>query len=243
MVQMASLIDAAVNQKPDGLVVTLPDVDALGPSLLRAAAAGIPVIVVNSGEGAARKLGALLYIGQDEALAGREAGERLKALGGKKGICVNVEPGNVTLDIRCKGFADGFGGPVKVVPTSLDPADVQAKVRAALQADPDVDTVLTTSALIAGEPALKAIAQSGLTGKVRLATFDLSPGMLKAVSDGEAAFCIDQQEYLYGYLPIVLLRLFHDTGTIPVNDILTGPRFITKDLAARVIELSAKGIR
>ena len=243
MVQMGNLIDAAVNQKPDGLIVSLPDPSALGPSLRRAAEAGIPFIVVNSGEAFARKLGALLYIGQDEALAGKLAGERLKALGGKRGICVDVEPGNVTLDIRCRGFEEGFGGPVKIVYTSLDPTDVEAKVRAALQADPSVDAVLTTSALIAGEPSLKAIAESGREGKVNLATFDLSPGMLKAVADGQAVFCIDQQEYMYGYLPVVLLKLYDDVGTMPVNDILTGPRFITQSMAAQVIRLSAKGVR
>ena len=32
MVQMAQLIDAAVASKPDGLVVSTPDADALGPS-------------------------------------------------------------------------------------------------------------------------------------------------------------------------------------------------------------------
>src|SRR5262245_41284232 len=33
MVSMAQLIDAAVNQHPAGLVVSIPDADALGPSI------------------------------------------------------------------------------------------------------------------------------------------------------------------------------------------------------------------
>ncbi|AAL51843.1 d-ribose-binding periplasmic protein precursor [Brucella melitensis bv. 1 str. 16M] len=45
MVQMAQLIDAAINQKPQGLVVSIPDADALGPSIERAVAAGIPVLM------------------------------------------------------------------------------------------------------------------------------------------------------------------------------------------------------
>jgi simple sugar transport system substrate-binding protein len=37
MVAMSQLIDAAVNQEPDGIVVSIPDADALGPSIERAA--------------------------------------------------------------------------------------------------------------------------------------------------------------------------------------------------------------
>ncbi|MBL8302288.1 MAG: substrate-binding domain-containing protein, partial [Ideonella sp.] len=43
MVQMAQLIDAAVASRPDGIVVSIPDADALGPSVKGATEAGIPV--------------------------------------------------------------------------------------------------------------------------------------------------------------------------------------------------------
>ena len=39
---------------------------------------------------------------------------------------------------------------------------------------------------------------SGKQGKINVATFDLSPGFLKAVAAGEAAFAIDQQQFLVG---------------------------------------------
>src|SRR5262247_2959533 len=48
MVKMAQLIDAAVASKPNGLVVSIPDADALGPSIQAAVKAGIPVISMNS---------------------------------------------------------------------------------------------------------------------------------------------------------------------------------------------------
>ena len=49
MVEMASLIDAAVATQPDGLVVSVPDYPALQDSLAAANEAGIPIITVNSG--------------------------------------------------------------------------------------------------------------------------------------------------------------------------------------------------
>jgi len=67
MVQMAQLIDAAVASWPDGLVVSIPDADALGPSVRQATEGGIPVIVIDSGGAKlTRELGGLLYLGQSE---------------------------------------------------------------------------------------------------------------------------------------------------------------------------------
>lgn len=241
MVAMGQLIDAAVNQEPDGLVVSVPDADALAPSIERAVAAGIPVITMNSGGDVSKKLGALLHVGQAERDAGKAAGEKLKEMGGKVGLCVNQEVGNVSLDERCAGFAEGFGGAVTVLPTTNDPADVQAKVKAAIASNPGIDTVLALGAGTAGEPSLAAVKETG--AQINVATFDLSAGFLQAVADGEAAFAIDQQQFLQGYLPVSFLVLNAKYGLIPGGNVPSGPNLITKDKAAQVVELSAKGIR
>ena len=243
MVAMSQLIDAAVAQKPAGLIVSIPDASALGPSIKKAVAAGIPVISINSGSDVSKSLGALLHVGQDEYTAGKAAGEKLKSMGGKEGLCVNQEVGNVSLDLRCKGFADGFTGKVTVLPTSNDPADVKAKVKAALSSNTGVDTIMALGASTAGEPALAAVKESGKAGKINVATFDLSAGFLKAVAAGEAAFAIDQQQFLQGYLPVVFLANNAKYGLIPGGNVPSGPNLITKDKAAQVVELSAKGIR
>lgn len=242
MVQMGQMIDAAVNQEPAGLVVSIPDADALGPAIKRAVAAGIPVISMNSGSDVAHVLGALLHVGQSEFDAGKAAGKRLAEMGGKKGICVNQEVGNVSLDLRCQGFTEGFGNPVTVIPTQNDPAEVESKVRAALESDTDVDTVLGLSASLVGEPAVKA-AQAIGRENVMIASFDLSSGFLQNVADGKAAFAIDQQQFLQGYLPVAFLALNAQYGLVPGGDVPSGPNLVTKDTAAKVIDLSAQGIR
>lgn len=243
MVAMSRLIDAAVNQKPDGLVVSLPDASALGPAIQRAVKAGIPVITINSGLESSKKLGAVLHVGQSEYDAGKSAGEKLKAMGGKNGICVNQEVGNVSLDLRCKGFADGFGGKSKVVPTGNDPTEVRSKVKAALDSDTAIDTIMALGASTAGEPALAAAKDSGRLAKIHVATFDLSAGFLKAIAAKEASFAIDQQQFLQGYLPVSFLVLHAKFGLIPGGNVPSGPNLITSDKAAQVIDLSAKGIR
>lgn len=241
MVAMSQLIDAAVNQEPDGLIVSIPDADALGPSIERAVAAGIPVISINSGSDVSKQLGALLHVGQDEFDAGKAAGEKLASMGGANAICVNHEVGNVALDLRCAGFAEGFGGSVEVLPTSNDPSEIEAKVSAALAANDAVDTVMALGASSAGEPAVAAVKASGRD--VNVASFDLSANFLQSIADGDAAFAIDQQQYLQGYLSVNFMGLHAKYGLMPGGNVPSGPNLITQDKAAQVIDLSAQGIR
>jgi simple sugar transport system substrate-binding protein len=244
MVKMAQLIRAATNQRPDGLVVSIPDADALGSAIKGAVASGIPVISMNSGVDVAKSLGVLLHVGQPEYDAGKIAGQKLAQMGGTKGVCINQEVGNVALDERCKGFADGFGHPVKVLPTTMDPSQTTSKVRALLQSDPSVNTIMCLGAATVGEPTVAAVKAMGLTKPPLIASFDLSPGYLKAVADGQAAFAIDQQPYLQGYLPVVFLSLYARDGLIPEAPVIpSGPNLITKDKASQVIKLSGESIR
>ena len=91
MAAMASLIEAAAAGQPDGIIVSLPDPDALGPAIKAAVEDGIPVVTMNSGLEASASLGALMHVGQPERLAGEKAGERAKGEGVTKGLCLNQE--------------------------------------------------------------------------------------------------------------------------------------------------------
>ena len=95
--EMASLIEAAIAQNPDGIVVSIPDANILGGPIKAAVDAGIPVISMNSGAGVSKELGAIMHVGQPEYEAGLGGGERTKSLGGSKGVCFNHEPFNSAL--------------------------------------------------------------------------------------------------------------------------------------------------
>jgi simple sugar transport system substrate-binding protein len=130
-----------------------------------------------------------------------------------------------------------------VLPVSTDPTEIRSKVKAALSSDTSIDTILALGASLAGEPTVAAVKELGKTGSVRVASFDLSPSFLKSVAAGDAAFAIDQQQYLQGYLPVVFLALNAKYGLIPGGNVPSGPNLITKDKANQVVELAAKGIR
>jgi simple sugar transport system substrate-binding protein len=240
MVEMAKMINNAVSQKPKGIVITLPDAAALGKSVKNAIAAGIPVISMNSGSDDYMKLGISAHVGQTEFEAGVGGGQKMKAAGGKKALCVNHEVGNVALDRRCAGFKKGFGGSVEILGTSNDPTEIQKAVSAKLSG---VDTILTLGAGLSGEAALKALEAAGKVGKVKLGTFDMSPGMLKAAAAGKVEFLIDQQQYLQGYLPIAIFAQYMRYGTMPAGVVMTGPGFVTPKNANSVIKWAAQGYR
>ncbi len=247
MVAMSQLIDAAVASKPDGLVVSIPDANALGPAIKRAVDAGIPVISMNSGSDVAQSLGILTHVGQTEFEAGQGGGQQMATAGVKHALCVNQEVGNTALDLRCNGFKDTLtkgGGTVDVLTVDLaNPTDSQQRIQAAVTADPTVDGIFTLGPTGA-EPALAALNSMGKLGQIKLATFDLSPAVLTAISQGNMLFAIDQQQYEQGYLPIVLLKLYKSNLNTIANPVLmTGPGFVTKDNALRVIDLSKAGTR
>jgi simple sugar transport system substrate-binding protein len=248
MVDMSDLIQAAVASRPSGLVVSIPDPDALEGAIRAAVAAGIPVISINSGGEVSGDFGALAHVGQTEYEAGYGAGQRMAEAGVALALCVNHEVGNLAQDLRCNGFRDALGAAgsaVRVLAVELaDPEGTRQRIAGALRADPGIDGLLTL-ATIAAEPALQALDETGRARSVMAATFDLSPEVLAAVGAGRMAFAIDQQQYLQGYLPVVLLTQFQETGTMPGGGevIRTGPGFVTPENAAAVVEWTRQGVR
>jgi simple sugar transport system substrate-binding protein len=108
MIEQANLIRATTAARPHGLVVSIPDPDALGPAIAAALAAGIPVLSINSGADVYRELGVLAHVGQTEYEAGYAGGERLAAAGVRRALCINHEVGNTAQDQRCRGLTDAL---------------------------------------------------------------------------------------------------------------------------------------
>jgi simple sugar transport system substrate-binding protein len=242
--KQAQLIDSAVTEKVDGIATSNPNTDALRDPLKKAVDAGIPVITLNSGQGDFADLGAITHVGQDETVAGEAAGNRLAESASGKLLCVVHEQGNTGLEERCAGAKQGFGGEVENVQVKgvADIATSTTELQSKLQSDQDVTAVLTLNPDIA-VAARDAIA--GGNSEAKLATFDLSGDVVKAVKAGEIEFAVDQQQYLQGYLPVVFLTLFNTNantvgGGLPV---LTGPGFVDKANADTVEDLASEGTR
>jgi len=244
--EQAQLIETYIADNADGIFVSLANPDALKDAVVKAVDAGIPVITINSGVDVYKELGALTHVGQTEFVAGQGAGEQFSKAGANKVLCVIHEEANIGLEQRCDGLADSFSGEVErfnVATTGVrDVAGTVSAIQNKLISDDTIDGVLTLNPVIA-MAARDAIAAGG--GGQMLATFDLSPDVLQAIEDGDMLFAVDQQQYLQGYLPVVLLYLY-DTNLNTVGGglpVLTGPGFVDASNAAQVKDLAAQGTR
>ncbi|MGW5127331.1 sugar ABC transporter substrate-binding protein [Streptomyces sp. NPDC004069] len=241
--QQAQLVDAAVDKKVDGIIVTLAKPDALKAAVARAEKAGIPVITVNSGSAQSKAYGALTHVGQDEAVAGEAVGQELNERRKKKVLCVLHEQGNVGHEQRCAGVAKTFSGTVEnLYVNGTNMPDVQATIGAKLQADQSVDAVVTLGAPYA-DTAVKARADAGSRAEVD--TFDLNAKVAAELRDGTLGFAVDQQPYLQGYQAVDLLWLYKYNGDVlgGGRPVLTGPQIVTKDQAAALEEYTKRGTR
>jgi simple sugar transport system substrate-binding protein len=242
--EQAQLIEGAVTEGVDGLAVSAPNPDAIKDAVKTAVDAKIPVITLNSGADESASLGAITHVGQTETIAGEGAGQKLKDAGVTKLICVIHEQGNIGLNQRCEGAKKGFGGDVENVQVAgtNDISTTLTELQSKLEGDTSIDGVLALNPDIA-VAARDAVA--GASSKAKVATFDLSPDVIKAIKSDEILFAVDQQQYLQGYLPVVFLTLNKTNlntigGGMPV---LTGPGFVDKSNAAEIEKLAEAGTR
>ena len=232
MADMAKLIEAGAATQPDGLIVSLPDPEALGGAIKAAADSGIPVITINSGLESSKAVGAIMHVGQPERLAGEAAGARAAAEGVSKGLCLNQEAFNTALVSRCEGYFDAMGMDLNMIDVSNDVAQIKTRTAAALSADASVDGILAVGPHVC-EAAADAVAEVG--AEVHLSCFDMTPGVINLIKSGKVQYTIDQQQRLQGYMPVVVLHLYNtNAGMLPGANVPSGPGFVDASNAAAV---------
>ncbi|MFI5569797.1 sugar ABC transporter substrate-binding protein [Streptomyces sp. NPDC051740] len=240
----ATLVQNAIDQKVDGIAVTLAKPDALKAVIAKANAAGIPVVGLNSGLSDWKDLGLLEFFGQDESVAGEAFGKKLNEVGAKNTVCVIHEQGNVGLTQRCDGVKKTFEGETQILNVNgTDMPSVKSTITAKLKQDSSIDYVVTLGAPFA-PTAVQSVGDAG--SKAKVATFDLNKELTKAIGAGDIEFAVDQQPYLQGYLAVDGLWLYKNNGNYSgggEQPVLTGPAFVDESNVDAVSEYAAKGTR
>ncbi|MGW7314888.1 sugar ABC transporter substrate-binding protein [Streptomyces sp. NPDC054865] len=242
--QQAQFVQNAIDQKVDGIIVSLAKPDALKDVIGKAVKAGIPVITVNSGSAQSAAYGALTHIGQDEEIAGEAVGAELTKRGRKKAVCILHEQGNVGHEQRCAGAKKTFSGGTmeNLYVEGTNMPSVQAAIQAKLQADPSVDALVTLGAPFAAT-AVKAKGAAG--SKAEVDTFDLNESVARDLKSGALGFAVDQQPYLQGYQAVDLLWLYRYNADVlgGGRPVLTGPQIVTGAEAAELEKYIKRGTR
>ena len=239
----ANFVRSAIDAGVDGIAVTLPNPEAIGPAAREAVDRGVPVVGLNAGMTSYQDYGLTGFFGQDETVAGRAAGERLKEEGKKKALCVIHEQGNSSQEARCAGVRDGMGGAVELLYVNgQDLTAVQSTITSKLSQDRSFDTVFALQAPVAMR-AVESVQQSGATADV--ATFDTNAELVGAIKDGRVAWAVDQQPYLQGYLAVDSLWLAkRNGGTLGGGrPVYTGPSFVDGTNVDAIEEAAKAGMR
>jgi simple sugar transport system substrate-binding protein len=243
--KLVDMVETAVADQPDGLVVTITDAKALDQPVKEAIAKGIPVIAINVPDSRPfeEAIPYLAYVGADDYKVGIEAAKRMLMEFGatppKRGVILIHEVGHAGLEARAKGISEVFsekGIPIERLAGSPNASENYQALEAYLTRNPDTDAVFTLGPLGA-HPTLKVLEDQGLTDKIKVGGVDLSDKMIAAIKDGKMVFTVEQQQYLQGYLPINLLILYNKYGLIPHDDILTGPAIVDINNVAIVEEM------
>lgn len=241
-------IQAGIAQKPDVLVVSVPDAKAQDATIRKAIDAGIKVIAVNARDTrpALEQPAYLSYVGiSDETQTGIAAAKALLEVNPHPTLAAigNNQPGDPALTKRVNGFKDTM----KAAGVSVDEINTQNNAAEAIQsylaAHPQLDALYTLGSGPSGSSAARQVIKNlGRTDKVKLVATDYDETDLQAIKDGTQVAAIDQQQYLQGYLPAVISRLYFDTGQAPplVN---TGPDVIDKNNVDQAIADLKKGNR
>jgi simple sugar transport system substrate-binding protein len=240
----SNLVQNAIDQKVDGIAVTLAKPDAMKAVVAKAEQAGIPVVGFNTGVQDWKEQGLLEYFGQDESIAGEAFGRRLNDAGAKHTVCVIMEQGQVALEARCAGVQKTFEGKTDILYVNgTDMPSVKSTIIAKLKQDSSIDYVTTLGAPFA-MAAIQSIADAGT--KTKLATFDLNKDAVGAIKSGKIQWAVDQQPYLQGYLSIDSLWLYKTNGNYSGGGeapVLTGPAFVDRSNVDKVAQFAAKGTR
>ncbi len=237
----SNLVQNAIDSQVDGIAVTLPNANAIGPTAEKAVEAGIPVVGLNSGMDVYQDYGLTGFFGQDESVAGRQAGEKLRDEGASHVLCVVHEQGNSSQEQRCAGVGEGVKTELLYV-NGQDLASAQSTLRAKLEQDPEIDWIMALQAPVAMR-AIDAVAEAG--AQTQIGTFDTNAELVGAIADGKVSFAVDQQPYLQGYLAVDSLWLAHRNGTTlgGGRPVYTGPSFVDASNVDSIADAAREGLR
>ena len=249
-------IEAAIAQKPDMIITSIPDNNAFNAVVKEAVDAGITVIAsnVDHTEGAKGNARAA-FVGQDFKLAGLALGRAVAKTfpaSGPVRVLVGV---NAPADNWSRTRANGIEAALKEwqaahpdrklswdeIDAGLDYGTTGDRFGNYLTGAPDLNAYFDTGFWDVGVAAV--LKDRGIPpGKITVGGFDLVPDVLSQMKAGYIQFHVDQQPYLQGYVPVMEAPLIKKYK-LAAFDVNTGSAIVTPDQVDSIVQLSKDGYR
>jgi ribose transport system substrate-binding protein len=241
--QIPILQATIARQKFDLLLIAPTSTDALKAPLKAIYDKGVEIITVDTflGDGDYSKKSdysfPLAYIGSDNELGGQQMAEHLAKMVGEKGkvFVEATNPDTSSVQGRVKGFQKGIAKfpNMKVVGVEWC-QDVQQKAQeqtlAALQKDKDIVGIFGTN-VFSAQGSYQAVVNAGLTGAVRIASWDATQELIAALKAGKVDLVLAQKPGEMGALAVEWgVKYLKDKKGVKVpRKVIPGFEFFTKE--------------
>lgn len=225
----------------DLLMVVPTSVDALIAPLKKIYDQGVEIITCDTfiGDGDYSKSSnysfPLAYIGTDNELGGKKVAEHLAKMLGEKGkVYINTTNPDVSSVMgRVKGFKEGIAEFPNMEVVGVDyNLDVQQKAQeqtlAALQANPDIVGIFGTN-LFSAQGAYQAVVNAGLTGAVKIASWDATVDLINALKEGKVDLVLAQKPAEIGALAVEWGYKHLTQGVEIPKKVIPGFEFFTRE--------------
>lgn len=230
--QQADLVRNVAATKPAGIVMAATDAEALVAPVEEAIAAGVPVVMVDSGVNSDAPYA---NITTDNLGAAAEGARVLAELIGGKGKVGNlgILAGSQTGSERDRGFLEEIAKypDITVLPTQFTGCDPALALNAAtdlLTANPDIVGFYSACGPN-GLGIAQAVKALGLEGKVVIVTFDPNPEVTPLFEQGVITAMIAQNPYSMGVQGVDAIDAVINGRPIAQKNVLIPAVIITKD--------------
>lgn len=201
--EQTRMVEDAINQKVDAILLAPSDKSALGPVVERAINEKIPVVIIDSPVDAE---GYVTFLSTDNYAAGALAADTLAKLVNEKGKVgiINAQPGAGTAIARSSGFEDRLKDKypnMKVAGIQYSNGDKAVALNQAtdmMTANPDlVGFYGSNEGSTVGIS--RALEESGNIGKIKLVGFDFSKDTITGLKNGSIQASMVQNPEKMGY--------------------------------------------
>jgi ribose transport system substrate-binding protein len=225
------LLQSVAATKPDGIIMSALDADALSAPMKQIVDSGIPIVTVDADVN--DKSARLGTVRSDGAATGNAAAKVMNDLTGGQGAVgyVGYTPGIQSVDIRLKGWQDGlksFAGLDNVGEqyAGADTSENVSKASALISKDSDIKAIFAswTNAVIGTAQAVK---QSGKD--IAVVGVDAAPDQVDLLKAGDVAALVAQKPAEMGKIAVEELSGFITDGTKPKSETLLDSVVITQE--------------
>jgi len=229
--QQVQVVEGFVTQKVDGIVLAPFDRNALARPVDEAAAAGIPVVIIDT---AVESPAPISVVASDNHKGGELAADELARILQEKGkvILLRFQEGVASTEAREKGFEERMRSThpgVRIISSNQHAGATRETAKTAaenlLNRFADVDGIFAPNESSA-VGTLLALEDSGRAGKVHFIGFDTSPDFVPAMRAGKLDGIIVQNPFGMGELGVKTM-MRHLEGETVEKHIDTGVTLVT----------------